>query len=100
VTAAGRRHDCPAWCTRDHDALDGEEAWLHVGRPQTPDGEAGPLLAMTREPGTGVVDGPWVLVGDDEYSLEQAKALGTALIGTAAIGEVSLGGAGRRSPGP
>lgn len=97
---AGRRPDCPEWCTRDHDEQGGEEAWAHVGRLQTPDGKAGPLLCMTRDPATGAIDGPYVLVGDDEYSLEQAKALGTALIGTAAVGEVSRAAAGRRSPGP
>ena len=72
-TQAGRRSDCPEWCTRPH-TTDDEAAHVHV---------SGALqvrrtmlrLVMTGESELGVQDGPFVLVGDQEYTLHEAEVL-------------------------
>lgn len=73
-----RTLSCPSWCTVRHRADRGEEDLVHV---------SGALvvrrtllrLAMTVDPDTGQPDGPYVLVGSDEYSLHEADVLIAAL---------------------
>ena len=74
----GRPSACPSWCVVQHGAVEGEEDQVHV---------SGALLvrrtvlrlAATIDPHTGVVDGPHVLAGSEEYSLHEADALIDAL---------------------
>ncbi|HEU4547673.1 MAG TPA: hypothetical protein VFR88_15385 [Microlunatus sp.] len=69
---------CPPWCAFDHRRHTGEDDTVHV---------SGALmvrrtvlrLCMTHDPSTGVQDGPYVLVGAEEYSLHEADALVDAL---------------------
>ena len=69
---------CPEWCTRRHAAED-DAAHVHV---------SGALqvrrtmlrLVMTGESELGVQDGPFVLVGDQEYTLHEAEVLIGSLI--------------------
>jgi hypothetical protein len=69
---------CPSWCIVRHGTVTGEDDHVHVG---------GALLvrhtvlrlAATIDPHTGVVDGPHVLAGSEEYSLHEADALIDAL---------------------
>jgi hypothetical protein len=43
-------------------------------------------LCMSVDPRTGAQDGPYVLVGWSEYTLDEAAALGSALIAMAKAG--------------
>jgi len=69
---------CPDWCARVHGEYPGEDDSLHV---------SGHLmvrrtllrLCMTVDPGTGAQDGPYVLVGSEEYTLHEADVLIAAL---------------------
>ncbi|HEX5917507.1 MAG TPA: hypothetical protein VFY76_06605 [Nocardioides sp.] len=69
---------CPSWCVLDHGRLPGEDDTVHV---------SGALmvrrtvlrLCLTHDPGTGEREGPYVLVGAEEYSLHEADALIDAL---------------------
>lgn len=74
----GRPASCPAWCALRHGQNAGEDGTLHV---------SGALLVrrtvlrlcMTHDPATGIQDGPWVLLGTQEYALHEAEALIDAL---------------------
>jgi hypothetical protein len=69
---------CPAWCVSEHGLHPGEDDQVHV---------SGSLLVrrtsirlcVTIDPITEVQDGPYVLVGPDEYTLHEADALIAAL---------------------
>ena len=69
---------CPQWCVRRHEAQAGEDDRVHV---------SGTLqvrrtmlrLCMTVDPESGAHDGPYVLVGSDEYTLHEADVLIAAL---------------------
>lgn len=69
---------CPSWCVLDHGHLPGEDDTVHV---------SGALmvrrtvlrLCLTDDPGTGEREGPYVLLGAEEYSLHEADALIDAL---------------------
>ncbi len=73
-----RTASCPAWCARRHGERPGEDDSVHV---------SGQLLVRrtvlrlctTIDPGTGTQDGPYVLVGADEYTLHEADVLIAAL---------------------
>lgn len=73
-----RPSTCPSWCIVRHGTVEGEDDHVHVG---------GALLvrrtvlrlAATIDPQSGVVDGPHVLAGSEEYSLHEADALIDAL---------------------
>jgi hypothetical protein len=74
----GRAAACPEWCAMKHAERQGEDDHVHVG---------GALLVRrtvlrlcaTVDPETGASDGPYVLVGPDEYTLHEAEALIGAL---------------------
>ena len=76
---------CPPWCGSRHGTVGGEEDLLHLGGALRVRGTLLRLCAST-DPGTGEVDGPYVLVrqgGDPadaaEYTLHEADALIDAL---------------------
>ena len=69
---------CPSWCTLDHGRHPGEDDTVHV---------SGALmvrrtvlrLCMSTDPSTGEQEGPYVLLGGEEYALHEADALIDAL---------------------
>lgn len=69
---------CPSWCAFSHGLQTGEDDTVHV---------SGALmvrrtvlrLCMTLDPSTGRQEGPYVLVGAEEFSLHEADALIDAL---------------------
>lgn len=69
---------CPSWCAISHARQRDEDDHVHV---------SGALmvrrtvlrLCMTHDPSTGRQEGPFVLVGSEEYSLHEADALIDAL---------------------
>lgn len=78
VPPQGRPGTCPSWCTLSHGHHPGEDDTVHV---------SGALmvrrtvlqLCMTRDPSTGDHEGPYVLLGGEEYALHEADALIDAL---------------------
>jgi hypothetical protein len=66
---------CPAWCVVRHEA--GADEDVHIGGALL---VGGTLLRLcsTTDP-AGIEEGPFVLVGDDEFTLHQAEALLAAL---------------------
>ncbi|MFI7483508.1 DUF6907 domain-containing protein [Kocuria sp. M1R5S2] len=82
----GTRRLCPPWCVTGHGVHLGEEDWVHVGEPLTVAPGVVARLGMSVDPGTGAVDGPYVLVGGTECTLAQAAALGAALVELARTG--------------
>lgn len=71
---------CPPWCTFPHGLACGEEDWLHVSEPVPLAEGVLARLIMSVDPVTGAHDGPYVLIGDTQYSPAQAKTLGASLI--------------------
>lgn len=63
---------CPAWCMRRHGSQDDETVHvsgaLQVGRTIL-------RLVVTADLASAVQDGPYVLVGEQEYTLHQAEVL-------------------------
>lgn len=77
---------CPPWCAVRHGIHVGEEDRVHVSRPlPLSDGIVAQLCVSLDQEGN-TQDGPYVLVGSDEYTLDEAKALGAALIAMADLG--------------
>ncbi|HET6825092.1 MAG TPA: hypothetical protein VFH64_04135 [Amnibacterium sp.] len=84
---------CPSWCTSDHGMQAGEEDWIHLGAPlHIADGVTA-RLCMSCDPVTGEQDGPLVLIGDREYSADEADALGISLTELAEAGRTTRCGA-------
>lgn len=71
---------CPPWCTTPHGLVCGEEDWLHVSEPVPLANGVLARLIMSVDPFAGAHDGPYVLIGDTQYSPAQAKTLGASLI--------------------
>lgn len=78
--------NCPHWCVSGHGIHSGEEDWLHLGEPLTVADGVVARLCVTVHPGTGAVDGPYVLVGTTEHTLSEARTLGAVLAELARIG--------------
>ena len=76
TTRTAKFTTCPAWCASRHDRS-GEQD-LHVGGALLVQ-RAVLRLCTSIDPDTGTQDGPFVLVGDAEYTLHEAEALATAL---------------------
>ncbi|GGG60665.1 hypothetical protein GCM10011374_24420 [Kocuria dechangensis] len=76
---------CPTWCVTAHGTHTGEEDWLHLGEPLAITGEGTTArLCLSIDPGTGAVDGPYVLIGSSEYTPTAVVALSQALFALAA----------------
>lgn len=69
---AARR--CPAWCVVRHGEFAGEEDLVHVSEV-TCLGDTMVRLCATIDQATGLQDGPYVLLGGDECTLDEAAAL-------------------------
>jgi hypothetical protein len=74
----------------EHGVQDGEEDWVHLSSPVYLTDGIGARLCMSTDPVTGIEDGPFVLIGSSEYTLEEAEALGFALTGIAATGQRAI----------
>lgn len=78
VPSPRRPSTCPSWCALDHGRHAGEDDIVHV---------SGALmvrrtvlrLCMTHDPATDTREGPYVLLGAEEFSLHEADALIDAL---------------------
>jgi hypothetical protein len=94
--------ECPCWCVTEHDSVLGEENWVHEGAPIEVEAGVVARLCMSVDPETGLADGPYILVGYRELTIQWAEALGVSFIGLAARGAASSRRAagGTRSPGP
>lgn len=74
---------CPPWCVTAHDPVRGEEDWVHLSEPLVLAGDVAARLCMSIDPETGDRDGPYVLVGDEQLTVEEAGHLGTELVAMA-----------------
>lgn len=84
------RSDCPPWCVAEHGFQFGEEDWLHVSEPLILATGVAAQLVMSKDPETGVQDGPYMTVGDTEYTLPEAEELGLELQRIAQAGSGEL----------
>ena len=75
---AGRPPSCPVWCVQRHGIRQGEDDHIHVSGVLLVRGTS-LRLCTTIDPTTRTADGPYVLVGADEYTLHEADALIDAL---------------------
>lgn len=81
----GRSRACPGWCVARHGTHVGEEDWVHVGEPLTvAAGDVTAKLCLSVDPDSGEQDGPFVLIGDSEYTPAEAAELGRAIMELAA----------------
>lgn len=87
----GAREICPAWCVTAHGTYVGEEDWLHISEPLVLADGTLAKLCMSIDPSTGIQDGPFVLIGSTEYSLEEAEDIGAALMAMADLGSSPIG---------
>ncbi len=69
---------CPDWCAIRHGNHDGEDDHVHIGGALLVRHTVLRLCAST-DIDTGNRDGPYVLVGAEEYTLYEAEALIDAL---------------------
>lgn len=86
---------CPPWCVQPHRTGDGDDARLHLGEPVYLSSGITARLCMSVDAAGHVEDGPFVLVGEEEYTLEEAIELGGALIAMA-----QLAATPQAQPGP
>ena len=101
---------CPHWCIADHSLFQGEDAHVHIGIDEHLTDEITTRLVASRNPHTGTMDGPYLLVDaphltldSHELNLDQARNIGTALIELADRGAqnaVVLNLPGQRPQGP
>lgn len=85
---------CPTWCARTHGELHGEEDTVHVSDHATA-GNMMLRMCATIDPATGEEDGPYLLLGVSELTLDQAQELIDALRTLIAQGR----GRAARTPG-
>ena len=76
VSAVG----CPPWCVTGHGVHLDEEDWLHCSEPVPLTDGVAAQLCLSIDPSTRVEDGPWVVVGSTEYTLDAARALALQLL--------------------
>ena len=77
---------CPSWCVTGHGVHLGEEDWLHCSEPLTLTDGVTAQLCVSVDPRTRVEDGPYLVVGSTEYSLDEARALALGLLDLASAG--------------
>ena len=82
-TRSLRTPRCPRWCVAEHGVHLGEEDWVHLSAPLEMADDVQAQASMCTVPDGGAVDGPYVLVGWRQYTIDEAVALGEALIGLA-----------------
>jgi hypothetical protein len=80
---------CPRWCVTAHDPALGEDDWVHASEPVMLTAGVPARLCMTIDPVTAMEDGPYVLIGDAQYTPVQAEQVATELMALARV-----------SPGP
>jgi len=77
---AASRAPCPNWCVAQHGVHLGEEDWVHLSAPLEISDDV-QAQACFSTPSTGEAsDGPYVLVGWRQYTVDEAAALGAALM--------------------
>jgi hypothetical protein len=79
----------PAWCVLRHGDYTGEEDQVHVS-DSTFVRYTMVRLCMTVDPVTGMQDGPYILLGSDEYSLEETALLIEALTSLLDVGRATI----------
>lgn len=80
------RAGCPSWCATGHGVHVGEEDWLHLSEPLPVAEGVSARLCLSIDPLTSVQDGPYIVIGGQEYTLPQAQALGASLLAMASQG--------------
>jgi len=75
---APRPAGCPTWCVQEHGIRQGEDDAIHVSVELLVRGSS-LRLCTTIDPATQEADGPYVLIGGEEYTLHEADALIDAL---------------------
>ena len=80
VLPTSNRTFCPSWCVTAHNAALGEEDWLHSSEPVPLRDGVRARLAMSIDPDTCDVDGPYVLIGDTELTVAEAHTFATSLL--------------------
>ena len=76
---------CPPWCVSQHAVHEGEEDWLHTGEPLVLADGMSARLCMSIQPTTGEEDGPYVLIGTSELTLDETARLGASLLDLANV---------------
>lgn len=71
---------CPGWCVSRHTVHAAEEDWIHTGAPVAVADGLMARLCMSIHPATGDEDGPYVLIGTTELTLDETAVLGASLI--------------------
>jgi hypothetical protein len=67
----------------NHGDHEGEEDWVHSSETLRIAEEVDAHACMSVDPGTGAVDGPYVIVGWTQYTPAEAEALGASLMALA-----------------
>lgn len=79
TAVTGVRPDhCPTWCVQEHGIRVGEDDATHVSVELLVRGTS-LRLCTTIDPSTHEAEGPYVLIGGEEYTLHEADALIDAL---------------------
>lgn len=99
-TDPSRAPGCPRWCVTGHDPARGEDDWLHQSEPLSLADGVVAVLCLSVDPRTGERDGPWVVIGDRQYTPGEAERLGLDLSALARAEEGPRAADERRSPGP
>ncbi len=76
---------CPHWCVTRHGYLQDEEDWVHMSAPLAVTGQESARLCVTVHP-DGTQEDPVLLIGAEEYTVEEAAALGAAILDLATAG--------------
>lgn len=80
------RASCPSWCANGHGVHRGEEDWLHLSEPLPIAEGVSARLCLSIDPLTRDRDGPYLVIGSQEYTMPQAQALGASLLAMASQG--------------
>jgi hypothetical protein len=83
----GTGSSCPRWCVTQHGVQLGEEDWIHTSAPVPVAEGLVARMCTSVDPGTGAVDGPFVLIGTSEYTVAEARELGRSLLSLATTGD-------------
>ena len=79
----------PAWCVLQHGDYTDDEDQVHVS-DSTVVRHTMVRLCMTADPVTGMQDGPYILLGSDEYSIEDTALLIQALTSLLDVGRATI----------